>query len=741
MIEYAQVAAGPSAATLYPPIDFETYSEAGYVYDAQRQKWESLPGIAKTNRGLSVVGVRKYVTHPSFRLLSLAYDLLDSHGMRLQTDFCFLAPEDLLAYLAAGGIIEAWGAGFEFTVWNYHCVPRLGWPALPAEQIRCCMAKARASSYPGALANTGSVLNLREQKDAEGKRLLRKFSVPRNPTKKDPRTYILPFYHALSPINAPDDLADGQRLFQYNMQDVRSELEASSRICDLAPTALRIWQTAERVNRRGVQINMAALEDCISIVEQATAKYNHEFYGITGIASVTEVAKLTTWLHSRGVHMDDLQEETVAAQLERINAAPPEWEAWTPIRRALEIRQMLASASVKKLFALRAQADASGRVYDLYSFNAARTGRFTGNGPQPANLYKGEWKDPEAIKRAFECLAVRNLDLVEYEYGNALTVVNNVLRSLFIAAPGCRLISSDYTSIEAVVAAALSGEEWVLEVFRTHGMLYEAAAARVTGIPFQEFIDYKRINGKHHLQRNLIGKYAVLASWYGGWIPAWKQFGADEYLSDEEIKKGIIATREASPAIVEMWGGQSRGKFDWSQDTRPELYGLEGAAIRAVKEPGTAFNYREISFEVYNSCLYMRLPSGRLLHYHNPTLAPSTRPYAENWELELSFEGWNSNQQKGPIGWICMFLYGGLLFENAVQAVAYDIFGKAFVKLDATGYPIVLHNYDEFVCEVPYGEGSVAELEAIMVEPDEWWATWPIQAKGGWEGPFYGKFD
>lgn len=737
MLNGQRITAGHSFATILPAFDFETYSEAGYRWVQEPDdhlaprklgKWKSLAGIAEQTRGLEAVGVRNYVEHPSFHPICLTFDLKDGRG---KIFWKWGEPEDVLyplfAHIVAGKLLASWNTGFERQVWNYYCVPVLGWPPLNIAQMRCDMSKARAWALPGKLAETGKVLQLRVQKDKDGDRLIRKLTVPRNPTKKDLRLRIA--------MTDPDP--DWEKFFAYNRTDVDTESEACERIPDLSESELEIWLADQAINDRGIGIDLEGVEACIAIVEECHAKYNHELALLTGglVEAASELPAMKDWAASCGVHMHSMDEESITAALTGL--LPPH------VRRAFEIRQLIGSASVKKLFSMRARADASGRLYDLYSYYAARTGRWTGNGPQPQNLFKGEWKDPAFIARAIELIKCRSLALIEFEFGDALQVINNVLRSLFIAKPGHRFVSSDYSAIEGVVTAALAGEEWRLEVFRTHGMIYETSASRIVGIPFEEFVEYKRLHKKHHPQRNLIGKFAELASGFGGWVQAWKNFGADEHLTDDEIKKALLAWRAASPMIVELWGGQTRNKFNWGSDPYRQRFGLEGAAVDAVEFPGPAYSYRGISFQVWDDVLYMQLPTGRMLSYHRPRLAPSTRPYAEVWEKELTFEGWNGNREKGPIGWLRMKIYGGLLTENAVQAVARDIQARALVLCERAGYWVVMHTHDEIVAEVRNGFGSIEELEALMMQAaaDVGLGTWPIKAKGGWEGPRYGKFD
>jgi DNA polymerase len=328
-----------------------------------------------------------------------------------------------------------------------------------------------------------------------------------------------------------------------------------------------------------------------------------------------------------------------------------------------------------------------------------------------------------------------SLDEVERVFGNAVLTISGCIRGLFTAAPGHDFICSDYSSIEAVVTAMLAGEQWRIEAFKRKEDIYLVSAGRITGRTLEEYTQYKEEHGDKHPDRQKIGKPAELGLGFGGWLMAWRQFDKSDNFSDEEVKKNIIAWRDASPAIVEMWGGQARGK-PWSPE-RFELFGLEGAAISAVQNPGQCFSYGLITYGVKDDVLYCRLPSGRSLTYHKPRLAPIVK-----WDvnyLELTYEGWNSNPKMGAIGWIRIQTYGGRLMENVVQAVARDIMAHAVNNCEKAGYPIVLRVHDELVAELPEGVGSVEEFESIMATLPDWAKDWPIRAAGGWRGSRYRK--
>ena len=752
--------AGLGTSTVIADMDFETYSEAGYLWNPALNKWTCLPGASQGKKGLGVVGSAVYSEHPSTEVLTLSYNLKDGKGTRRWRPGQPL-PLDLFQHLARGLLVEAWNVGFERQIWENVCVPRYGFPPLPRPQLRCAMAKARAHALPGALGKAGEVLGLTVQKDKEGKRLIDLFCVPRNPTKGNPSRRI-------RPEDAPEEFA---KLCAYCDTDIETEAEASSLIPDLTGDELAYWQADQEINARGVAIDLETVNAAIQIIEEATRSACAELLMLTGCAvdGPTKVAALTTWLHAQGVHMEAMDEEAVEAALARDDLPDN-------VRRVLELRRDTAGAAVKKMYSLRLRTSADGRCRNLFNYHAARTGRCTGDGPQPTNMPNTgettrrcegcgktygrkvaacphcgadsafsedriEW-GREACVDAVEAVRTGSAAFLEYVYGpgRSLPIVSSIIRSMFTAGADCDLIIGDYSAIEAVGAAMLSGEQWRIDVFRTHGKIYEMSAALVTGTPFAEIMQHTGytqeqmgrddwylqkpagVNRGHHVLRKTVGKVTELALGYQGWVGAMKAFGADAFMTEEEIKKAILAWRAKSPAIVELWGGQFRG-LPWDANRRAELYGLEGMAVAAIQSPGRWFDVRHgVAYRREGDALFCRLPSGRLLTYHRPRLLPSDRG---GWAI--SYEGWNTNPKNGPIGWIRMGTHGGKLLENVDQAACRDLLAHATLQLERAGYRVALHVYDEIVSEIEKGRGSVEEHSALMASRPTWAEDWPVR--------------
>ena len=380
-------------STVLPSWDVETYSEAGFIWDESAQKFK--PPLGATKKGLPAVGSTVYFEHPTADVIALAYDLKDGKGARRWKPG-EENPKDLIDYLSTfdpshapsyeqPGIITAHNAGFEIRCAVHVLHKKYGWPLLDIRQMRCSMAKARAFSLPAALGNLSSVLGT-APKNPNGEKLIRLFSCPQNPTSKRPAGRV-------STESEPEKAADYE---QYNEDDIIAEAEASARIPDLMPQELAYWLVDQACNWRGVGIDVASVAGCIQVLQQAHAKYNAELYQITDgeVARASEATALGNWVFARsGLRMkskgkDSIDAEAVAAALAnpKIPQHPP--GGLDPVRRALEIRDLIGSAAVKKVYSMARMATRDNRACDMHVFHGARTGRDTHQDLQTGNLAK-----------------------------------------------------------------------------------------------------------------------------------------------------------------------------------------------------------------------------------------------------------------------------------------------------------------------------------------------------------------
>jgi hypothetical protein len=120
------------------------------------------------------------------------------------------------------------------------------------------------------------------------------------------------------------------------------------------------------------------------------------------------------------------------------------------------------------------------------------------------------------------------------------------------------------------------------------------------------------------------------------------------------------------------------------------------------------------------------LPSGRPIMYPNAKVRRVKRTAKDG----RTFDAWDMSYQ-GADPWRSP-VYGGLLVENAIQALCRDFLAGALVKLDAAGLRPVLHVHDEAVCEVPHNAGAEAleEMNQIMLDVPRWAKGFPMRLDG-----------
>ena len=337
-------------------------------------------------------------------------------------------------------------------------------------------------------------------------------------------------------------------------------------------------------------------------------------------------------------------------------------------------------------------------------YHGAGTGRWTGKLVQPQNFPRGDFSDVDLAIRMF---VEGDLDTVNLMYGDPMAAAASCIRGVIVPGEGKEFICADYSAIEGRVLAWLAGEESALQVYRDGRDPYKVAATAIYHVGYEAVDKPKR----------QVGKTAELACGYQGSVGAFRamavNFGFD--LPDAEIKGIVDSWRESRPATVTLWRE------------------LENACFQAVKNPGNIYTYRGLKFAIRRNSLAMKLPSGRCLWYVEPRIELKDMPWGDK-KAVVAFSGVNSVTRK----WCTQYLYGGLLAENATQAVARDILVAGVRNVEDAEYPVVLHVHDEALSEVPIGFGSVEEYENLLCQSPAWAAGLPLAAEG-WRGRRYRK--
>jgi DNA polymerase len=707
---YGNAAEAPTAATPIEQSEIAFLAEHGLVIDFETR---SVADLRET-------GLFVYAKHWSTEVWVACY-AIGSGPVRgwLPSD---KVPADLAAHVRAGLPIIAHNAFFERVIWATVMSPRRGWPEPRLEQWHCTAAMAAAMAIPRKLEKAAEVLGCTFQKDMPGHRLMLKMAKPR--TVGDIPCFFcgaIAGEEAASPdclchrdhgwrINVTwhDDAESIKRGTEYCIRDVETERELLTKLRPLSAFEREVWLLDQRINERGVSVDLPAARNSRLMVEELLVKLNTELSRLTdgAVTAATQVAKLLTWLRSRGVALSEADEgnnlgkEDVEALLK--TDLPP------VCRRALQIRLEAAKTSTSKLNAYIARTSADGRMRDnlLYQ-GAGRTGRWAGKGAQLQNLPRG------GVEQVEDLLAIiRNEaspDFIEL-FGPPLEVVSACLRPMLMAATEHELIGADYNAIEARGTAWLAGAERMLGIFARGDDPYRDMASQIYGRPADSF-------SKSSRERQL-GKIAVLGLGYQMGSERFRQSCAKEgvVITEHEAEKVKRIYREANREIVQLWNT------------------LEAAAIRALRDPGTWFYVanERIGFVKEDAWLYLRLPSGRCLTYANPKYEQVDTPIGPRWSP--TFDGVSS----GTYRWERQKLYGGKLTENAVQAICRDLLATAMLHLDEAGYRVVLHIHDEVVAEVPEGAGDVREFERLMCEVPDWAQGFPMKTEG-WRATRYRK--
>lgn len=655
---------------------------------------------------IGAAGSYRYILDPSFEILLFAYSL---DGMPVE-----------VIDVASGQVIPLWlknalknplyvkhayNAAFEWFALSKY----LGW--LPPDQWRDTMLHALYCGYPASLDAAGRAMGLPEDKKklTTGKALIRYFCVPCKPSNANGnRTRNLPKH----------DPAKWKLFKEYNGQDVVTEMEIDRRLSAFPVPAFvqKQWETDLTMNARGVAADMEMVSGALVIGATVKSQLMAEARQLSGLDNPNSIKQLARWLTEAtdgDTEITSVTKETVATMLKQPQPAN--------VQRMLEIRQELGKTSTKKYDALETCIADDGRVRGLLQFYGAnRTGRWAGRLVQVQNLPR-TYTHP--LPPARQLVKDRNIDGLRLMYGSINDTLSQLIRTAFVATPGNVLIDADFSAIEARVISWLAGQEWRLEVFRTHGKIYEASASQMFHVPIEKI---KKGNPEYALRQR--GKVAELALGYQGGVSAMRRMDTGhnlDDLSDDEVKGIVDRWRETNSMIRDLWN---------IVDSAAVTVITNGGAQTIRSETTDAVITLACELDVITGTRYMTilLPSGRKLYYPSPEIG------VNRWgNPSVSYMGQNQTTKR----WEKVETYGGKLVENIVQAIARDCLAIAIENLEAQGLHVVFHIHDEVVIDTPAWADEDTMLDTvtkIMTKPIPWAQALPLNADG-WVDKFFKK--
>lgn len=691
----------------------------------------------RSQANLKLVGAYQYSLHPSTRPTCLAFKLhgesriyfldfntVNSPWRRLPAKFRWMWE----ALIDEGFEFSAHNSFFERCIYDNIMVKRYGWPEIPPRQRRCTAAKAAACALPRALDKVGDALKLNVVKDKRGHAVV---MATCKPTKKwnawkklqdrlkagsrmnaktlakahEPEPPVF-----LEPEHDPKVWAD---LYAYCKQDVRAEEAVDDAIPDLIPQEQEVWHFNQKLNWRGLTVDVPTITKIVSIMDREDTERLKELDKVTmGLVSKPgSIRSIKSFLEIDGIKPSNLQAKTIEDLLKGFDLS-------SDTRRLLELRKLLTMASTKKYRAFLANAAADHRVRDLALYHAASTGRDGGQRLNPYNFPRGviyvEKGKPYA---AVDNVAELDFDMLQLLYGQTLPLVfSSILRNMIVPSPGCELFVGDFSKVEVAVLWWLAGNEPGLQILRAGKDPYIYMAAANLGKTYEEVERAVNAEEKWALDARQLGKAQILGCGFGMGAAKFLKTGWDQYrlkLSEDQSVEAVTAYRFANEAVPKVWKA------------------YEKAAIGAV-ETGSVYEAGKCRFFTKNNFLWVELPSGRRLAYRDPQISWRESEYGPRKTLE--FWAVNSKTKK----WALERTWGGTLTENIVQATARDCLMPGLLRLEDAGYRVLLSVYDEAVTERKTGRGSVSEFTELLCRLPAWGEGLPLEAKA-WADRRYKK--
>lgn len=727
------------------------------------------------------VGVHKYAEHWTTRVYCMAWWFDDVKQTKLWHDWEPF-PQEVIDHVAGGGTVVAHNAAFERTMWNVVMrrpnvvdnLPALILPELKIEQMVCTLARASTITLPAGLDYIAQVMGFENRKDPVGYKLMMKHAKPASRTKHPDgsETYT---WHS--------DREERRVIGAYCQQDVVVELDVDRTVLQHAARERRVWELDQRINDRGVRLDLPLVKAAIEVVEVAKARLHTRMAKITDneVTACSQVQKIVAWINAKGIPCTSIAK---GVQQELILQAK---SVDSKVEEVILLRQQSGKGTpTSKYQTMASCALLDGKAYGQLFYHGASTGRWAGRLIQFHNLPKiDEDHDLRDVLTVVGILgtywsADEKCDAIQMVCGTVLPVLSKALRHMLIASEGRRFIGGDLSNIEGCVAAWISGEEWKTQAYRDfqagNGQdLYIVSYSKSFGLEVHKVTKSQRGIGKiqelacgfqgsvgayHKMCRQynlniaaMVGpiRSAVTQEEWDAAAKTMKRPGTNTYGLPEDqwtaFKVAVNGWRAAHPAVESAW------------------YELQDAAIQAVAEPEKPVWCLDgkIAYLCSRDVLWCKLPSGRNLAYMRPYIKGTYEYHLQDgdgnyaWVKEddvdgllskgyfrtekqprvkrsVIFECYESEKKR----WGKSSLYGGLQFENIVQAVARDVMVEGMFAAEEKGYNIVLTVHDELLCDEPVGHGSAEELQSIMSTVPSWCPGLPLAAKC-WEDIRYAK--
>lgn len=629
-------------------------------------------------------GVYAYAQAPDFAILLIAYAFGDGEVEIIDVAQGEKVPSTVIHALEDSAIRkQAFNANFERVCLSKHFQKKL-----PTNQWDCTMVHARMLGLGGGLGNIAKHINIQEQKDQAGAALINYFTKPCRPTKVNGgRTRNLPFH----------DVEKWEAFKAYCIQDVKTEMAVKHKLSKhytIPDKERHLYALDQKINDLGIKADLTFIENAVYLGKKHQNLLEEHVRNMTGIENPRSPQQVKAWfLEHEGVFVKSIAKDKLPALREKVTS---------PVAKELIDKQSEIGRIATKKYQVMLDCEVEGRINGTYEYyGASRTGRWAGRRVQTQNLPRNSLQDLDAARQS---VMWKDYSLFHMLWEDPTDILTQLIRTAFVPKEGHKFIVSDFSAIEARILSWLADERWRMDVFASHGKIYEASASQMFSVPLEDITRDSPLRDK--------GKVAELALGYGGGTSAMKRFGADRMgMTDEEMQSTVDLWRRTNPEIVKFWRI------------------VNDAALQAVREKTTIPIQKNIRFIYEAGVLFIQLPSGRRLSYPSPQIGKN------RW-------GWDAVEFLKPVKngkeYIYEETYGGKLTENITQAIARDCLAESMLRLDGAGFQIVMHVHDEVVIEEPITGRTVQAVEDMMSLPLSW-AEGLILTAEGFETEYYKK--
>jgi DNA polymerase len=657
----------------------------------------------RSKADLQKVGAIEYAKHPSTSIFCLGYKIGD-RPKRLWIPERAPMPSDLFECFL-DGVLVAHNAAFERAVTKY-TLPRyldraehraIMRAASAPHRWRCLAAKAAMCSLPRSLEKACAAIGSKTLKDMKGSKLIKKYSKPRKPSKNNPALWW-------------SDKKDLRKIYKYCLTDVQAEYELHQAIPDLSDFEQSVWELDQKINDRGVRIDIPTVKKILTLVHEETAEITRFTKALSRgkVEGPTKREQVLKWVNKRGANLANLQSATIRDRLLDEDLDPD-------ARRMLIYRQNGSKTSTAKYFSMLSAVGEDHRARELLLYcGTIPTARWSGKRVQPQNFPRPTVKEPGKdyfdSDRAIRIALKYGRKGIAKRYGRerVMDVLVSIIRGMIIASEGHDLYCADFAAVEARIAFWVAGHKEGIRAFLENRKLYEEMASEAFGMPLEEVT-------KNSIER-FVGKESVLGCQYGlGWMKFLKNchMKGVKQVTPDMAKKAVYTYRKIHHPIPTFWKN------------------IEEAAIKAILNPGKRYRVTKVVVYKKDKWLNIRLPSGRRLRYFNPSLV---QKQLANGRMVPEIRYWTVDFHQ----WARVSIWGGQFTNHIVQGIARDLMVNGIINIENAGYKFLISIHDEGLSENRKGTGSVKEYSGLMTRLPAWAKGAPITAEG-WTGPRYKK--